>query len=1403
VAATGGTGGIQYSINGGAYQISNVFSALAPGAYVVIARDANSCTQTTASINIATPAAALSITTITKTDPLCNGSSNGSFTIVAAGGTAPYQYSSNGSTYVSSNVLSGLSANAYTLRVRDANGCIVNSSSQTLSNPAVLSFNTTSTTPQSCATVVDGTISVNAIGGTGTKQYSINGSTFQSSGLFNTLAAGNYTVTVRDANLCTSTTPVTVGTVPAVDGIISQTAFINCFGQSTAALSVSASGGTSPYTYAWSNGSTTTSAIGLPAASHNVTITDNKGCSATKSFVVTQPSSLATTLTASNYNGFGVTCLGATNGLINQTVTGGTAPYTYAWSNGATAKDITSLPSGFYSVNVSDSRGCATSGSVTLTAPTAVSVSLNTKTDVSCFNGNNGVVNMLGSGGTGVYTYSRDAGTNWQGSSSFSTLAANTYTILIRDQNNCQAQTTVNIAQPPLLSVAVSNIIDATCGNANGSAVALGSGGSGTIVYSWRNASNNLVSNTATLNNAASGTYTIMVQDQNACTATANASISSTSGAQFSVTSITGVTCPTALNGGAQVVIDNGQAPFTTSWGNGESGLNATGLAGGTNSVMVRDGNGCEVIKTFTVPSPSPVSIASLQITPPLCAGTNTAGIQVQITGGTGAYNYAWDGVAGSASLNNIQPGTYQLRVRDAFACELVEQVVVQDLSPVSIAVVSQSIPACATSADGIITVQAQGGNGSFTYSWSNNVSGAQNINIPGGSYQVTATDLKGCSATETINLSSPVAVVVGVDEINAISCYGLQDGSLTAVASGGTGLYQYSINNGQSWQTETDFTNLSASTYTLLGRDTNGCIASTSVSITQPAPLSVTISNIVSTTCNNANGSATGNPAGGTGAYTYEWFNAANQIVSTSANFSAAPSGNYSLRVYDQNQCVATSGQIIINSSTASVINVTSIEMTSCADAADGKAILNIVSGPGPHTVLWGNGEIGFSATQLQAGTNTVSVTDGDACVVTTTFQVPLPVPISLSTQNLINPSCPGTASGAIQVLATGGAGNYNYTWNGNAGVSSLQNIPAGIYALSITDAKGCTFNQSLTLVDLPTIEIVIDDLVSPTCAGGDDGQISVSATGANGIFTYSWGNGFEGANINGISAGNYQVTATDQLGCSSSYNVVLSDPNPFIIEVGPDKVICTGQTLVVSAPVEDASYVWTDTNGAVISTGKEVTITREGNYTILVTDADGCTAQDGFRVTTSNALLTADFLAVSEAHEGDSVLLIDISWPLPEVVEWNLPTQARIVERTNDYINIIFSEAGIYALSITAKLGQCVSTYSRPITILSKEVSTVPDGRQPTDDPLIKVFTAYPNPNDGDFSVGVELGEPAEINLRLISMSQGVEVWRANHAETLKADFEVKPGNLKVGLYFLVLTVGDQTRMIRIVRY
>ncbi len=1402
VAASGGTGGIEYSINSGTYQIGNVFSALTPGSYAVTARDANGCTQNTASISISSPAAALSISSITKTDPLCNGTTNGSFTIVATGGTAPYEFSSNGSTYVSSNVLSGLGANAYTLRVRDANGCIVNSSSQTLSNPAALSFNTTSTTPQSCATVVDGTISVNAIGGTGTKQYSINGSTFQSSGLFNTLTAGNYTVTVRDANLCTATTPVTVSSVPVLDGIISQTGFINCFGQSTAALSVSASGGTSPYTYVWSNGSVTTSANNLPASNHSVIITDNKGCSTTKTFTVTQPSQLTTTLTSSNYNGFGVSCQGASNGLINQTVTGGTAPYTYTWSNGATTKDIATLPSGLYSVNISDSRGCTTLSSVTLSSPTAVAVSLNTKTDVSCFNGNDGAISMLGTGGTGIYTYSRDAGTSWQASSSFSALAANSYTILIRDQNMCQTQTIVDLAQPALLTVTVNNINDATCGNANGSAIALGGGGTGDITYAWRNVNNDLITNLASLSNVGSGTYTVFVQDENACTTSTNVAISSTDGAQFSVSSITGVTCPTTLNGSAQVVIDNGQAPFNTLWSNGETGLSATALAGGTNSVIVRDGNGCEVIKTFTIPSPNPITVASIQVTSPSCSGASDAAVQVQLSGGTGTYTYEWNGISGGSTLSNILPGTYQLRVLDASSCELNDEIIVQDLNPITIDVVSQSTPTCATSTDGIVTVQAQGGNGTFNYNWSNNTTGAQITNISGGNYEVTAIDVKGCSITEIINLPSPESVLLDVNQIYNVSCNGLQDGSLTVAGSGGTGVFEYSLNNGLSWQSESSFANLPVNTYNLLVRDENGCTTSTTASITQPSPLAVNVVDIEPTTCNISNGSATGIPEGGTGDYTYEWLNTANQVVGSSAMLSSAPAGDYTLRIYDQNQCTVTSGVVIINSSTTSEIEVTSIEMTSCSDTADGAAILDVISGPGPHTVIWSSGEIGFSATQLQPGINTVSVTDANACVVTTTFQVPTPVPVSLSTQTLINPSCPGTTSGAIQVVVTGGAGNYNYSWNGNVGENNLQNIPAGTYQLTVTDANGCIFNQSLSLTDLPAIEITTTNLIPPTCAGGNDGQIAVTATGANGSFTYSWSNGFEGAIINTIAAGNYMVTATDQLGCSNTLNVVLTDPAPFVFDLGPDKVICVGQILVVTAPVDNASYVWTDSGGTVISTDRDVSITQAGDYAVLITDTNGCEAQDNFRVSTSNTLLTADFLAVSEAHEEDSILLIDISWPLPEMIEWNIPAAARVIERTSDYATIIFSEAGIYNLAVTARLGQCVSTYSRPITILSKELSTVPDGRQSTDDPLIKVFTAYPNPNQGDFKVSVGLGEPEVITLRLISLSQDVEVWRANHSETIHADFELRPGNLPVGLYFLILTVRDQTRMIRIIR-
>src|SRR5258706_3572695 len=157
-------------------------------------------------------------------------------------------------------------------------------------------------------------------------------STFQSSGNFIALTSGTYQTRVKDNNGCITSATATVNIQPTLAGSIAQSSFINCYNQSTGGLSLAVSGGTSPYTYVWSNGPTTQNISSLAAGSYSVTIKDNKNCTSSQSATITQPSAIVLSNTSSNYNGYGVSCQNSSDGFINLTVTGGTSPYSYSWS---------------------------------------------------------------------------------------------------------------------------------------------------------------------------------------------------------------------------------------------------------------------------------------------------------------------------------------------------------------------------------------------------------------------------------------------------------------------------------------------------------------------------------------------------------------------------------------------------------------------------------------------------------------------------------------------------------------------------------------------------------------------------------------------------------------------------------------------------------------------------------------------------------------------------------------------------------------------------------------------------------------------------------------------------------------------------------------------------------------
>ena len=275
-------------------------------------------------------------------------------------------------------------------------------------------------------------------------------------------------VTITDAQGCTESASATVSQPPgALSSTINVSQNVNCFGGGNGSISLNASGGTPPYSYNWSNGATTQNISNLLSGTYSVTITDANGCINMATAVVDQP---AAALSSSVQSTTAVNCFGGNNGAINLTVNGGTAPYTYNWSNGETTQNISNLASGTYTVTVTDVNGCTTEVTgIAINQPAAaLSGNVSSTTAVSCFGGNNGAINLTVNGGTAPYSYNWSNGATTQ---NINNLATGTYTVTVTDVNGCTTEVTgININQPAAaLNASASSTINVSCfGGGNG-----------------------------------------------------------------------------------------------------------------------------------------------------------------------------------------------------------------------------------------------------------------------------------------------------------------------------------------------------------------------------------------------------------------------------------------------------------------------------------------------------------------------------------------------------------------------------------------------------------------------------------------------------------------------------------------------------------------------------------------------------------------------------------------------------------------------------------------------------------------------------------------------------------------------------------------------------------------------
>lgn len=760
------------------------------------------------------------------TDVTCNGANNGTINITASYGRAPFTFTwtKDGDAGFISNDEDpkNLSPGNYHLAVVDANGSTIfidandniGNIKVTITEPPLLTASAVGSNV-SCFGGSNGAASITAGGGTGPYSYLwSNGAITQS---INNLIAGTYSVTLTDAHGCKATASYEV-TQPALLTAVANGSNVSCFGESNGSASVTAGGGTGLYSYLWSNGATTAAISNLATGTYNVTVTDNNGCTVQGSYEVTQPELLAAVA-----NGTDVSCFNGSNGSASVLAGGGTQPYSYLWSNGATTSTINNLSAGTYNVTVTDNHGCTAQDSYEVTQPVLLTASA-AGSNVSCFNGTNGSASVLAGGGTALYTYLWSNGAT---TDAITNLTAGAYSVTVTDANGCTAVAAYQVTQPTLLTA---NITGSSSSCAN-TATVTAAGGTGSYTYLWSNGST-----ASSITSVPSGTYSVTVTDANECTAFTNVTLTANEAFNPSA-QVTDVTCYSLSNGTITVTNVNATPPYQYSIDglNFQSSNVFNTLPAGTYTVTVKDVNGCTgfVTKTITQPPLLTVVLNNVQST---CFGLSTGSISVTASGGSGAISYSWAGPNGFSStqrnINNLATGNYSLTVTDNNGCTSNLNMVVPSFIVITVNSVITNI-ACKGQVNGSINLTVSGGTGSgFTFNWSNNATTEDIVNLGVGNYSVIITDIgSGCVVTRSFTITQPANTVgLTVTKTNATGCSTL--GTITATGSGGTSPYQYKVDNGN-YQSSGSFANLYGGNYTVWVKDANGCTTSKTASIT------------------------------------------------------------------------------------------------------------------------------------------------------------------------------------------------------------------------------------------------------------------------------------------------------------------------------------------------------------------------------------------------------------------------------------------------------------------------------------------------------------------------------------------------------------------------------------------
>ncbi len=1148
-----------------------------------------------------------------------------------------------------------------------------------------------------------------------------------------------------------------------------------CDGQSDASATAGASNGTAPYTYRWTNGSTnatiyTDPITSLTAGTYTVTVTDNSGCSATGSITITQPNPFgAIALIANN-----ASCYGQTGTAIANPV-GGTLPYTYSWSGGGGADPTATISAGTYTVTVTDNHGCTARAGATITQPSALSVSLAETGSISCSGGSGAKISATVSGGTSPYTY---RWYNGNSSSSVSGLSAGSYSLTVTDANGCTATGRTIIASPPALFISIASVTNVLCSGSSTGSIALSAGNSGTVNFSYQGAVQNwavpagVTSATITAAGAtgggtigesavpvAAGEGTVLqgittlipgdvlsivsgeegggsnhqqggggggasfVYDS-ALVASVGASSAFSAGYVYAIagggggagfansagsaggTDIIGTTTNeggdgaggTGGNGGGAGAATGtsagggggagwispggsgvggshdsyGGSPYdnfsggavtqnTSDYnsggygGGGGGGYNGGGGGGGYNG----GGGGSDAGGSGAGGGGSYLN-GTLLGSP---AATNGSNGYVTITysgslGGTSPYTYSWTNgtstVSASAGATGLSAGTYTLTLTDNKGCSATASATITQPNALSVLLAETGNISCNGGSGANLSATVSGGTNPYTYSWYNGNSASSVSGLSAGSYSLTVTDANGCSTTSVTYIAAPSALFIDFASVMNVSCHGNNNGSVT-LSSGNSGNLTFPYEGVvQNWTVPQGVT---SATVTVGGAIGGGTIGESAVPVAAgegtvlQGIISLVPGDVLSIVSGGAGGGSNFQQGGGGGGASFVY----DSGVVASGGVSAAFGSGFLYAV------AGGGGGAGFGNSTGSNGGTDIIGTTTNGggDGTGGTGGNGGGAGPASGTAAGGGGGAGWVSSggngmgvsynsyggspydNFSGGAVTQNTSDynsggygggggggqngggggggyngggggsdaggsgaggGGSYLKGTLIGSPLAT-------NGSNGYVTIAYSGSI-----GGTSPYTYSWsNGSSTVSTsagATGLSAGTYTVTIQDANGCSVSSAITITQSIALSVTFPVVDKIACHGDNNGSINAAVSGGSVPYTYSWTNGSTSSSATGLSAGTYTVTVYDNNDCSATAWVGIGQPSALTATaVATGTISCVGGAngvakVTVTGGTSPYTYSWNPNSSSTYSASG----LSAGTYSITITDKNGC---------------------------------------------------------------------------------------------------------------------------------------------------------------------------------------------------